>query len=96
MDDKDMITVEEASVKWQRSERAIQRITKEEIKQRSLRMAVTTGVMPSVDLIWKIQQQEQHQTCFGQGQGCLQRDCYWRHQCLALDSFADTVSMSDL
>ena len=52
-------------------------------------MGITTGEMPSVDLIWEIQQDENHHTCFGQGHGCPKRDCRWRRHCLALDSFAD-------
>jgi hypothetical protein len=93
----DIPSMAEVLAQWQQSERTPRRwITREEVKQRAMKMGVTTGNMPSVDLIWKIQQQEQHQTCFGQGQGCFQRDCYWWKQCLTLDSFANTGAMSDL
>ena len=69
--------------------REAEMIAKEEIRHRALMMGISTGDMPSVDLIWNIQQDEHNQACFGDGQGCLQRKCRWRRYCRALDFFAD-------
>lgn len=57
------------------------------IRQRALMMAVETGDMPNIDLIWMAQQADHHIPCFGQGENCQQQDCKWRHQCLALTGY---------
>jgi len=55
------------------------------IRDRAVRMAIATGDMPEVDLIWAVQKTEGNQPCFGQGLGCAHLDCRWRGKCTALD-----------
>ena len=57
------------------------------IRQRALLMAIETGEMPNIDLIWKDQQADRHTPCFGQGHDCHQRDCKWRRQCMTLTNY---------
>ena len=64
-------------------------VTKDMVKHLAVMMAVRTGDMPNVDLIWARQRAEGYQDCFGQGLGCVLRHCLYRWQCLALDFFSD-------
>jgi hypothetical protein len=65
-------------------------LSKQEIRHRAVKMGITTGNMPSVDLIWNIQNIDNHAECFGKGEGCPNQDCQWRSKCLALDLYSQT------
>jgi len=64
-------------------------IANETIKHRATIMAISTGEMPNVELIWYRQRSEGSTECFGRGLGCQRKDCFWRRDCLALDFFSD-------
>ena len=57
------------------------------IRQRAQEMAIETGEMSNIDLIWMHQESEKHVSCFGQGDNCHQADCKWRHQCMDLTHY---------
>jgi hypothetical protein len=55
---------------------------KREVKHRAMVMAVQTGNMPDVDLIWSVQRFEGNRECFGQRGYCWQRKmCKWGGIC---------------
>jgi hypothetical protein len=59
-----------------------------EIKDRAIMMAIRTGEMPNLDVIWARQKADGYTVCFGQGVNCPRQKCIWRRQCLALSYFA--------
>ena len=61
----------------------------ERTKHCALVMAVLTGEVPDVDLIWASQAAEGYRRCFGQGRQCQEDSCLWHSQCLSLDSYVD-------
>lgn len=65
-------------------------VSAEQIKHRAMMMAIATGDMPNVELIWAVQRREGSLACFGRGDGCKNRSCKWRLQCIALDFYGDT------
>ena len=44
-------------------------------------MAIHEGVMPNLDLIWRIQKQEQNAECFGRKPNCSNYACRWHEKC---------------
>ena len=68
-------------------------VSQEIIRVQALRMGITTGDMPEVDFIWKIQKAEGNQPCFGQIVGCLSLNCRWRDHCVALESYTENTLM---
>ena len=65
--------------------------SREIIQDRAIRMGIATGDMPEVEFIWRIQEAEGHQPCFGQSEDCQSPDCRWREACRALNGFEDEV-----
>ena len=59
------------------------------VKDLAIRMAVRTGDMPDVDFIWKQQETEGNNPCFGHIARCRDKLCRWRKLCVALDFFED-------
>ena len=59
----------------------------ERVMHRAIDMAISSGFMRNVDLIWMCQRADKHDECFGDGQGCTQMNCKWRSQCMALTLF---------
>ena len=63
-----------------------------QIKHRAVMMAIVTGDMPDIDLIWARQESQGARACFGQGADCSRYECPLRNRCLALEFFADARS----
>lgn len=53
-----------------------------DIREKAVRIAVRTGWMPDLDFIWKWQQSEGYEPCFGSCcESCTKR-CRWYKGCL--------------
>ncbi|MBN1766515.1 MAG: hypothetical protein JW860_14770 [Sedimentisphaerales bacterium] len=64
-------------------------LTKDSIKHRAIVMAINTGQMPEVEIIWSLQKQAGQSQCFGQDRECSNNKCIWYSQCRALVFYAD-------
>lgn len=60
---------------------------KKQVRQRAQEMAIETGKMANIDLIWMHQESEKQVPCFGQGHNCHQSDCKWIQQCITLTNY---------
>ena len=57
-------------------------VDKRDVRNRAVVMAIRTGDVPDVDLIWSIQEHEGHTACFGQRGYCYERKaCRWGAAC---------------
>lgn len=65
-------------------------LDKRDVKHRATLMAIQTGNMPDVELIWSVQRFEGHDECFGQRGYCWRRkDCHWGGACGQLAEVED-------
>ena len=65
-------------------------LDKRDVKNRATLMAIQTGNMPDVELIWSVQRFEGHEECFGQRGYCWRRKaCHWGRACGQLAEVED-------
>ena len=59
-------------------------MTKKDVKDRAVKMAIELGEMPNCEFIWMRQRSENNNECFGLIPDCQNLDCRWAKQCKAI------------
>ncbi len=64
-------------------------------KHYAVQMAIETGTMSNVDLVWALQDLENHAQCFGSLPECGELNCRWRNNCQKLTEFVNNINKSN-